>query len=105
MSEIATVGIDLAKSVFQVHGVDANGRILGAPSSRSARTSMNRFMLGLRIGVDIDVAIHAQSLPNARHAPPEWRRLNAYKRALGLKECSSSTDFPQGMDLRHASVF
>ena len=28
MSELATVGIDLAKSVFQVHGVDENGRIL-----------------------------------------------------------------------------
>ena len=28
MSELATVDIDLAKSVFQVHGVDENGRIL-----------------------------------------------------------------------------
>lgn len=28
MSELATVGIDLAKSVFQVHGVDENGRVL-----------------------------------------------------------------------------
>ncbi len=28
MSEITTVGVDLAKSIFQVHGVDANGRIL-----------------------------------------------------------------------------
>lgn len=28
MSELATVGIDLAKSVFQVHGVDKSGRVL-----------------------------------------------------------------------------
>lgn len=28
MSELATVGIDLAKSVFQVHGIDKNGRVL-----------------------------------------------------------------------------
>ena len=28
MSELATVGIDLAKSVFQIHGVDENGRVL-----------------------------------------------------------------------------
>jgi transposase len=28
MSELATVGIDLAKSVFQVHGVDESGRVL-----------------------------------------------------------------------------
>ena len=25
MSEITTIGLDLAKHVFQVHGVDANG--------------------------------------------------------------------------------
>ena len=28
MSELATVGIDLAKSLFQIHSVDANGRVL-----------------------------------------------------------------------------
>lgn len=28
MSELATVGIDLAKSVFQIHGVDGNGLVL-----------------------------------------------------------------------------
>lgn len=27
MSELATVGIDLAKSVFQIHGVDENCRV------------------------------------------------------------------------------
>ncbi|WP_172751267.1 hypothetical protein [Ensifer sp. LCM 4579] len=30
MSELATVGIDLAKSVFQINGVDENGRFFGA---------------------------------------------------------------------------
>lgn len=28
MFELSTVGIDLAKSVFQIHGVDENGRVL-----------------------------------------------------------------------------
>jgi len=28
MSKLATVGIDLAKSVFQIHGIDKNGRVL-----------------------------------------------------------------------------
>lgn len=28
MSELVTVGIDLAKNVFQIHGVDSNGRVL-----------------------------------------------------------------------------
>ena len=26
MSEVTTIGLDLAKSVFQVHGVDASGK-------------------------------------------------------------------------------
>ena len=50
----------------------------GAPSRRSALTSMNWFGLVLRIGVNTDVAIHVQPLPLPRTAPPEWRRLNAY---------------------------
>ena len=28
MSEITTIGLDLAKHVFQVHGVDESGRVL-----------------------------------------------------------------------------
>lgn len=27
MSELATVGLDLAKSVFQVHGLDESGQV------------------------------------------------------------------------------
>jgi hypothetical protein len=27
MSEITTIGLDLAKHVFQVHGIDARGRV------------------------------------------------------------------------------
>lgn len=37
MSEIATVGVDLAKSVFQVHAVDANGRVLVRRQLRRAQ--------------------------------------------------------------------
>jgi transposase len=28
MGEIATIGLDLAKNVFQVHGIDAQGKVL-----------------------------------------------------------------------------
>jgi transposase len=34
MAEITTIGLDLAKSVFQVHGIDANGRVIVAKSLR-----------------------------------------------------------------------
>lgn len=29
MFQVSTVGIDLAKNVIQVHGVDADGNVLG----------------------------------------------------------------------------
>ena len=28
MNEVITIGLDLAKNVFQVHGVDAEGEVL-----------------------------------------------------------------------------
>ena len=28
MNEVTTIGLDLAKNVFQVHGVDASGRVV-----------------------------------------------------------------------------
>ena len=28
MKEVATIGLDLAKTLFQVHGIDAEGRVL-----------------------------------------------------------------------------
>ena len=37
MGEITTVGIDLAKNVFQVHGVDANGDIVVRKAVRRAQ--------------------------------------------------------------------
>jgi hypothetical protein len=30
MKEVSTIGLDLAKNVFQVHGVDATGATLSA---------------------------------------------------------------------------
>ena len=31
MEEVVTVGLDIAKSVFQVHGVDAAGQVVTCP--------------------------------------------------------------------------
>ncbi len=36
MGEIATIGLDLAKSVFQVHGIDARGTVLARRQLRRA---------------------------------------------------------------------
>jgi transposase len=29
MAEVVTIGLDIAKSVFQVHGIDAAGAVVG----------------------------------------------------------------------------
>jgi hypothetical protein len=34
LSSVTTVGLDLAKHVFQVHGVDASGRVVVAKAIR-----------------------------------------------------------------------
>ena len=34
LSSLTTVGLDLAKHVFQVHGVDASGRVIVAKAFR-----------------------------------------------------------------------
>ena len=36
MQAITTIGLDIAKSVFQVHGVDADGRVVVRRHSDSA---------------------------------------------------------------------
>lgn len=38
MKEVITVGIDIAKNVFQVHGVSAQGDVLVAESVAAARS-------------------------------------------------------------------
>jgi transposase len=35
--EITTIGLDLAKSIFQVHGVDASGQVVVGRSLRRAQ--------------------------------------------------------------------
>ena len=35
--EITTIGLDLAKSIFQVHGVDATGQVVVRKSLRRAQ--------------------------------------------------------------------
>jgi hypothetical protein len=40
MQTVTTIGLDIAKSVFQVHGVDAEGNVL------SRRKLKRRYLLG-----------------------------------------------------------
>jgi hypothetical protein len=42
MGEIATIGLDLAKSVFQVHGIDARGTVLARRQLRRVAWCMDQ---------------------------------------------------------------
>ncbi len=46
MSELATVGIDLAKSVFQIHGVDESGQVLVRALLQTWGTAARRHPVG-----------------------------------------------------------
>lgn len=46
MVEIITIGLDLAKQVFQVHGVDARGEIVLRRALR--RSQVEGFLRGVR---------------------------------------------------------
>ena len=53
LSSVTTVGLDLAKHVFQVHGVDASGRVVVAKAIRRNKlleffASLPRAWWGLR---------------------------------------------------------
>jgi hypothetical protein len=47
LSSVTTVGLDLAKHVFQVHSVDASGRVVFAKAIR--RNSCWNFLLRYRL--------------------------------------------------------
>jgi transposase len=76
-SEVTTVGLDLAKHIFQVHGVDASGRVVVAKSIR--RSKLLEFFASLPpclVGLEAYVSAHhwARELTklghDARMMPP-----------------------------------
>ena len=59
MSEITTVGIDLAKSVFSVHGVDAYGKaVLRKTLSRTKLLELMAQLPRCRVGMEACSGAH-----------------------------------------------
>lgn len=86
MSELATVGIDLAKSVFQIHGIDENGRVLVLrPLRRSQLLSFFEKQLRCRTDMERgkDIFVEGSALDLAAIEP----RL----RAVGLRTKSRTS--------------
>ena len=58
LSPVTTVGLDLAKRVFQVHGIDASGRVVVAKAIR--RNKLLEFFASLPpclVGLDIPLGV------------------------------------------------
>jgi len=60
MGEVSTIGLDIAKSVFQVHGVDVDGAVV--IRKRLSRTKMLEFFAGLP-----PCLIGIEACPSAHH--------------------------------------
>ena len=59
MAEIVTLGLDIARSVFQVHGVDAAGQVV--VRRRMRRSHVLRFFAGLApciVGIEACATSH-----------------------------------------------
>src|ERR1700722_6676236 len=63
MGEVSTIGLDIAKSVFQIHGVDRDGEV--AIRKRVSRAKLLEFFAGLPPCV-----IGIEACPTAHH----WSR-------------------------------
>ena len=74
MGEVSTVGLDIAKSVFQVHGVDADGAVV--MRKRIGRAKVLEFFAALRPCV-----VGIEACPSAHH----WsRKLRGLGRTVRL---------------------
>ena len=96
-AEIFTPGSSDAATARSLKSSDHRRRSpTGAPSSRSARTSMNWFGLVLRIGVDIDLAIHVD-----RYHPRTPRRQNGAGYALTMKASQEANSVSTAAQTSH----
>ncbi|HWX36438.1 MAG TPA: transposase, partial [Steroidobacteraceae bacterium] len=68
MGEVSTIGLDIAKSVFQIHGVDAAGTVV--VRKRISRTKVLEFFSTLPCCV-----VGIEACPSAHHWSRELRAL------------------------------
>jgi transposase len=75
MSEIVTIGLDIAKNVFQIHGVDRNGKIVLRRALR--RSQVPDFFSTLPpclVGLEACATAHHWARTLILSAPAEERR-------------------------------
>jgi transposase len=88
LSSVTTVGLDLAKHVFQVHGVDASGRVVVAKAIRRNKLSLPPCLVGLEASGSahhwrrelITLGHEARMMPKTIAETPDVARSNLIER-------------------------
>jgi hypothetical protein len=89
MGEVSTIGLDIAKWVFQVHGVDADGAVV--IRKRISRAKVLEFFAAVP-----PCLVGIEACPSAHHWSRELQALGMVKprRAREWKiECSATSEF------------
>ncbi len=94
MKEVITIGVDLAKNVFQVHGVDAEGAVVVRRQVRRAQVlplfkkqrpclaGMEACATSHHWAREIEALGHQVRLMPPRYVKPYVKRNNAYFRTV-----------------------
>jgi hypothetical protein len=102
MGEVITIGLDIAKSVFQIHGVDVDGAVV--IRKRVSRAKVLEFFAALPCCL-----VGIEACPSAHHWKPSasgaWPHGAAYVRRLisSLKRSKSVRQSPRPSAQRSAA--
>jgi transposase len=80
MSEVSTIGLDIAKSVFQIHGVDASGKLV--IRKRVTRAKLLEFFAALPACL-----VGIEACPTAHYWSRQLQALGQW-RSRGDNNCS-----------------
>jgi transposase len=96
MGEVSTIGLDIAKSVFQIHGVDSDGKVVFC--KRVRRSKVLEFFAALS-----PCLIGIEACPSAHHWSRELQALGhtvrlmppSYVKAYLKRRKTTPTTLPQ----------
>ena len=88
MGEVSTIGLDIAKSVFQVHGVDGTGAVM--IRKRISRSKMLEFFAELP-----PCLVGIEACPSAHHWGRELQRARSHCEADAAELCEGLSEARQ----------
>lgn len=88
MGEVSTIGLDIAKSIFQVHGVDGDGAVI--IRKRIGCSKLLEFFAALPRCV-----IGIEACPSAHHLGPRAGRARPHREADAAELCEGLSQAQQ----------